>query len=123
MADELTITAALRYESGVQRAAIVPAALVVDAGVAPHHTVQSVGTSEEAIALGDLLTLGTLGYAFFRNLDATNYVSIRAGTGETSLIRLQPGEWCVFPFDGAATAPYAIANTAAVNLEVCIFGD
>lgn len=75
---------------------------------------QSVGTSEEALDLGDIATGG---YFVAVNRDSTNYVELRSGTGATDFIRLNAGEVCAFRISGDASAPFAIANTAAVELE------
>jgi hypothetical protein len=75
---------------------------------------QQVGTSEEALELGDIATGG---YFVARNCDDTNYVEIRSGTGATDLVRLNAGEVCCFRLSSDAAAPYVIANTAAVELE------
>jgi len=79
--------------------------------------IQSVGTSEEAITLGDI-TVG--GYCFFKNLDATNFVEIRQGTGASDLIRLNAGDVALFRISPDATAPYAIADTASCDLLVAM---
>jgi hypothetical protein len=76
--------------------------------------VQEIGTSEEAIELGEIATGG---YFIAKNLDDTNFVEIRPGTGETDMVKLLPGESCLFRFSGDAAAPYAIADTAAVQLK------
>lgn len=81
------------------------------------HNTQIVGTSEEALLMGDVAAPG---WAFFKNLDATNYVEIRAATGVADTLRLNAGEAAVFRFAADATAPFAIANTAAVRLEYLI---
>jgi hypothetical protein len=75
---------------------------------------QSVGTSEEALDIGDIATGG---YFIAVNRDATNYVEIRSGTGATDLVRLNAGEVCMFRMSADSSAPYAIANTASVDLE------
>ena len=75
---------------------------------------QSVGTSEEALELGDIATGG---YCIMVNRDATNYMEVRSGTGATDLIRLNAGEVAVFRISGDSTAPFVIANTAAVEIE------
>ncbi len=81
--------------------------------------VQSVGfAAEEAILLGDVASGG---YCFFQNMDATNFVSLRAGTGATNFVKLLAGEWACFRLSADATAPYAIADTAAVNLRCLRF--
>ena len=76
--------------------------------------VQSVGTSEEAILLGDV---GTGGYWFVQNMDGTNFVELRSGTGATDFIRLNAGEWAIFRTSSDASAPYAIADTGACNVR------
>ena len=80
--------------------------------------VQAVGTSEEAILLGDVAAGG---YCFFMNMDTTNFVELRSGTGATDFIRLLAGEWCIFRLSPDATAPFAIADTASVNLRCLRF--
>lgn len=84
---------------------------------------QAIGfAAHEAINLGDV-GAATLGWAWFRNLDTTNYVEIGIDFGPGTfgpLIRLNAGEACVIRLS-AACAPYAQANTAAVVLEKVIF--
>ena len=76
--------------------------------------VQNVGTSEEAILLGDVATGG---YWFVQNLDSTNFVELRSGTGATDFIRINAGEWAIFRTSADASAPYAIADTSACNVR------
>jgi hypothetical protein len=63
-------------------------------------------------------SVGSLGMAFFRNADATNYVEIGVVVSATfyPLLRLLPGEVALFRFSPAVT-PYALAHTGAVDLE------
>jgi len=84
------------------------------------HKVASIGTSEEALDLGDC---GTGGWFMAKNLDDTNFVSIRQGTGASDLIRLRAGEVCLFRLDADATAPYIIADTASVDVEYLLLED
>ena len=79
---------------------------------------QAIGTSEEAILLGDVAAGG---WCFFQNMDATNFISIRAATGATNLIKLLAGEWCLFRLSADATAPFAIADTGACNMRCVRF--
>ena len=73
--------------------------------------VQSVGTNEEAIAFpGDI---GTLGLLVVENLDATNFVVIRTGTGVSGLVKVLPGHAVLLLLAAGATAPFAIADTLA----------
>jgi hypothetical protein len=83
-----------------------------------HHK-QNIGTSEEALDLGGLATLG---YALFKNLDDTNYCELRSGTGAgNDIIRLDPLGGAMFRFGSDITAPFAIAITAAVQIEYWIW--
>jgi hypothetical protein len=81
----------------------------------PFKNVQAIGTSEEAITLGDG---GTFKELYLRNLDETNYVEIKVATGGAIFCKLLPGEDTLVRLGSGAQAPYAIANTAAVNLLV-----
>lgn len=83
-----------------------------------HCDVQNIGTSEEALGLG---SISTVGYCIFHNCDATNYITI-GKTGANDIIKLKAGEW-VGPVRLGTNAPYAIANTAACELEYIIFED
>jgi hypothetical protein len=115
MANELTVSASLSFsKAGIAVSASKTGLLVTVAGDAYVRNIQTIGTSEEAIVLGDS---GSAGYCFLRNLDATNYVTIRPGTGTADLIKLQAGEIALFRL---AVAPWAIANTGACQLEVVI---
>lgn len=80
--------------------------------------VQSVGTTTEALTLGDVTTIG---YLFLKNQDATNYVEISLTTpvGSEAFIKLLAGECAFFPT--RQTTIYAKANTAAVDLFVAAF--
>lgn len=80
--------------------------------------VQAVGTSEEAVLLGDV---GAGGVWFVHNLDATNFVELRSGTGAVDFIKLLAGEWALFRCSGDATAPFAIADTASCNVRFLRF--
>lgn len=77
---------------------------------------QSIGhAAHEAIVIG--ADVGTAGWAFFRNLDATNFVQIGVDVGGTfyPLAKLLPGE-TAGPLRLATTSVYAQADTAAVDL-------
>ena len=78
--------------------------------------VQIIGTASEAILLGDVTTLG---YIYFKNMDATNFVSISVlatAVAATSFSKLLAGEACMVKAVG--TQYTAIADTASVNLQV-----
>jgi hypothetical protein len=115
MADEITLTVKLRYEAdGDETELGVDDLSITVAGSQIVHNVQSVGTSEEALNLGEVATGGVL---LAVNRDPTNFVELRAATGETDAVRLNAGEPAVMRVSADAAAPYVIADTAAVRLE------
>lgn len=81
----------------------------------PFKTVQSIGTSEEALSVGDG---GTIVELYLKNLDVTNYVEIKVATGGAIFGKLLPGQDMLVRLGSGAQAPFAIANTAAVALEI-----
>ncbi len=120
MSNELTVTGIVRFDNGSISVDFGKASIKLDvSGDKYVHRIQEIGTSEEAIGLGDL---GTPGYAIFFNRDSTNFVEIRPATGVADLVKLKAGEIAVFRITSDAT-PYAIADTAAVDLEYLIIED
>ena len=118
MADELTLNASMVFDDGDSVISIDLVDLQVSpTTVRPVRLQQSIGTSEEAINLGDI---STPRWCFLKNLDATNYVEIKVATGGAIFAKLLPGEACLLPLGSGATAPYAIANTAACVLDILI---
>jgi len=117
VADELSIAVELNYSKSGVTEEITHTDNVTVTGSEILRCIQSVGTSEEALELGQ--DIGTPGYVFLKNLDDTNFVSIRRGTGESNMIKLLPGECALFRM--AATAPFAIADTAACRLLIVMF--
>lgn len=113
MANELSVSVALRFIKGATdiRFNKLNQTFTVS-GVDYISATQSIATSETALDLGGCAAGGTI---LIANTDATNYVSGRAATGGTNMIRLNAGEVALFRFDAAgAAAPYFIANTGAV---------
>jgi len=82
-----------------------------------------VTTSGGAITLP--ATIGTPGYAFFFNHDATNYVEIGNHNSGTPIYtaRLKAGEGCMMRLTMAANAINLRANTATCRVEYMIFED
>ena len=113
MADELTVTSILDYRKGTPNQQFMSVLKTLDVTGTNHiRNRQTIGTTEEAILMGDVAVGG---YAIFVNRDATNFVSIRPGAGTANLIKIPAGEQAG-PFR-LAVAPFAIADTAAVELE------
>ena len=75
----------------------------------------SVGTTEEAMPLGEITTLG---WFMMRNFDATNFVNVLVGTGGAAILRC-PASSRIGPlrFGAGVTAPYFIADTGACLIE------
>lgn len=119
MADELTVIGGWQYaKNDVSRNVTAHSEDHDVTGNEYIDHVQSIGTSAEAVTLGDVATYG---FAVFKNLDATNYVEIGItdGAGDIhAFVKLMAGEeaqvWL-------AAAPYAKANTAACLLNYTIF--
>lgn len=120
MANEVTVTTSLQFAKGNVDLTLSDAAKTFDVtGTRYVRGVQSVGfASEEALDMGDITDPG---WAYFRNLDASNFVEIARATGESALIRLKAGESCCFRM--IATAPFVQADTGAVDLEYMIVQD
>jgi len=113
MANELTLSASVKFLKSDTNVDFAKAGVLLDvAGGDYVKRTQTVGTSEEALGLGDLTTPG---YMLIYNSDSTNYVKIRSGTGAGDLIRVPAGGIALFYCE--ATAPYIIANTASVVVE------
>jgi hypothetical protein len=70
-----------------------------------------------AIPLG---SLGNLGLGLFINLDPTNYCEILVAVSGAAIVKLMPGDYALFRFGPAITAPAAIAHTAITSLQYLI---
>jgi len=117
MADEATIRVSLSFAKGstVVSLSLGPTKFDV-AGSNALHNRQKIGTSEEAVLVGDVAAGG---YFVAVNRDATNFVELRAGSGLADLARLEPGDVCLFRLTDDATL-YAISDTAECELEYAI---
>lgn len=118
MANELSLRATISFKKGGAECTRYENISVTVSGDAFSHEVQSVGTTEEALAQG--AELGTPGYMFIKNMDATNYVEIGSTTGVYD-IKLKAGEFCIYRHNSATV--YAKANTAAVLVEYFLVED
>ncbi|MCP4528937.1 MAG: hypothetical protein GY833_23960 [Aestuariibacter sp.] len=120
MANEITITGKVTLKSGGFELELNSRSLKVDqTGEGGIQQVQEIGTTYEAIDLGQVATEG---YAMFRNLDDTNFVQIGldGGASLTPVMKLLATETAgPLRIDAAATL-FALADTASCNLEVII---
>lgn len=122
MANEITYKVSLFFEKGnIPRTGDSSGdKLATLSGDDYEFRTQLVGTSEEALHVGDV---GTPGMCLMQNLDDTNFVSVRAATGAANTVELKPGEWSLFRLARTATAPYVIANTANVRIRYLLLED
>jgi hypothetical protein len=120
MADEITVSASLKCVNGNYTAyRSVTRLQVTQATLGGQGNVQTIGTSYEAIVLGDV---SAEGYVYIRNLDDTNFVQIGldAGAALTPVARLDAaGGVALFRLDAAATL-FAESDTAACKIDVLI---
>lgn len=123
MADELSLTLVLDYEKGTYSAfRAFRDLLITVAGERVHRTTQAVGTSEEALSLGDC---GVGGFCLLYNHDPTNYVEVKPIASTAPLVRINPLEFAAFRIAlldhlGNALVPYIQANTAACDVEIIL---
>lgn len=126
MANELTLSGSLSYEDSEGTEESLSMANVIKSVVTKRivHLKQNVGTSEEAINLGDV---SAPGYAIFINRDETNFISLKVATGGAIFARLDAdtagdgtGGFAILKLGSGAQVPYAIADTAACQMEVLI---
>ena len=76
----------------------------------------SIGTAEEDVAFTDV---GTLGWVWMKNLDATNYITFGPKSAGSMVVfgRLKPGESIVMRLEPGITLRM-LANTAACKLQI-----
>lgn len=121
MAQEFTLGGSIAYQDDEGTDILEQVSDLVDSITTKKFTKAkiAVGTSEEAIPLGEV---SSLGWAFIRNLDDTNYLEIRSATGSgNDIIKIKAGKFALFHFGSDVSAPYAIANTAPVQMEYIIW--
>jgi hypothetical protein len=115
MANEITISATLSASKNGAQVTSTASTLVSMSGDEMLTNVQNVGTSAEAVTVADL---DTAGYAFFKNMDATNFVEIALDSAVSTQVfcKLLAGEFSLIKLK--TTTIYAKADTGAVNLLV-----
>lgn len=123
MANEISYQVKIQASKSNLKVERDPGRLTADlSGDAYSANVQSIATSSTAVTIASAVS--TAGFAFFRNLDATNYVEIGVEDGSMTFIafaKLKPGQAGLIPL--ATTSIYAKADTAAVLLESIIIED
>lgn len=120
MADEVTITGSLYYSDslGVKHPIQNLSDLASVTNKRAIHNTLPVLVTEVAIPLGSVTAPG---WAMFKNLDATNFIELRVGTGGAKFAKLKAGESAgPFRLGSGAQMPYAIADTGTCQLEYVI---
>ena len=116
MANELLLSIAASFSKGGRTADtrnMGASGVFIDvSGTDFFHGTQTIGTSPEAIDLGDITTPG---YIVIKNRDATNFVEIRDGSGGADVVKLLAGD--VQCFRLATSTPFAVADTASCEIE------
>ncbi len=114
MANEISLSLSLSASKNAAAVSVTYSGTMTMTGDQFISNVQIVGTSNEALVVGDV---STLGWIVCKNLDATNYVEIFLDASNTQLVaKLLPGEPCLFK-PGSVTV-YARANTGSCNVQV-----
>lgn len=116
MANELTLNGSIVYDDGNNSGnslSITDLLASVTTKKSIRHQ-QSIGTSEEAIVLGEVTSPG---WAIFINRDTTNFIELRVATGGAKFAKLLPGEFCLLRLGAGAQVPFAIADTSACLMD------
>jgi len=126
MSDEIALTFGLRVRKTIGagitnafQADIETQRLTRDlTGTRKYANTQTIGTSYEAVTVG--ADLASRGYAFFRNLDPTNFVEIggEVNSSFAGRIKLIAGDVAILPL--STDGLYARADTGAVELDYLI---
>jgi hypothetical protein len=114
MANEISISLSLSVSKNGATASASNAIQITMSGNNFINNVQTVGTSNEAILVGDVAGGG---FVYCKNTDATNYIEISLDNAQAQVVaKLLPGEFCIFKPE--TDTLYAKANTGPVNLQV-----
>jgi len=81
---------------------------------------QNIGTSEEAVSIGDITTEGIL---VIQNNDATNFVSLYGANGETAFAKIKPGDPPFIYRIHPDSTLYAKADTGACQISYTLIED
>lgn len=116
MAQPLTVNLDLTYAdlNGVNAQFTLQDFLVTVSTQTPVLITQSIDTMETAIALGGI----TPRWFAMKNLDPANFITVKCAASGTIFAKLLPGEAMALPLGSGATAPVAVADTAAVEVQI-----
>lgn len=118
MAGELLIQLSAKFNKGGSKLESEFSSFYFDvSGASGIKNTIAVGTTDETLALGDV---GTPGWLYMKNLDATNYITASAD-GTLYNIKMKAGEPFLGRWNGAAI--HVKANTATCNMEYMLIPD
>lgn len=119
MANEITLSASLSFAKSGRSAQADSGAIAIDmTGTKSLDTVQTVGTVEEALVLGEVPAASA--HYWIKNLDATNPVDLKPATGGAVTTRILPGRVALGQFGPSVSAPFVQAITAAVDIHIVL---
>ena len=123
MANEITISGSLQYANPARnisnKALSVSNVKATITGYNYTSGTMTVPTTAGGTAI-PLASLTSVGWAIFKNNDATNYVEIMTAVSGSKFAQILPGECTLLRFSPSVTAPAAIAHTASIELEFLI---
>ena len=119
MANELELTATLKYNKGGVTEEVSVSSKLDVSGDLVTQTVQDIGLSVEVI---DLASMTAPGVIIVENLDATNYVQMRRTTTDDHIIKIRPKSFAgpleLADTTGAAPALQAIGGSCKVRITI-----
>lgn len=114
MANEITYRGKLAYSKGDSSLFDFGDLTATMTGSKALRGRQTVTTTPEALGLGEVTAAGA--WFICKNLDATNNVLVRPGTGVAPLVEVRPGETSgPFRFASTVTAPFVEASASSVD--------
>jgi hypothetical protein len=114
MANEINIQAYLTVQRSGAQTIGSGTKDITQTGKIGFANVQNIGTGAAQLTLGGI---GTLGYIFIKNLDATNFVQLSLDNFTQIFAKIRAGEFCLIAAN--QNTIWARANTAACDLLVC----
>ncbi len=120
MANEITVSALLRYSKTRSLSVLTGEKKFTMSGDQHNDTVQVVPiTTAVALEMGPISA--NVGWVLIQNEDDTNFVSLQRATGEGNFMKIKAGEFALFRLE--ATAPFIVADTANCNVRITLLED
>lgn len=119
MSNEVSINATVQYSDSEDSDAVLQVLdlLVTVASKKFTRLKQNVGTSEEALLLGEVTSLGII---VLVNRDPTNFVKVKESSSGIVIGKLHHGIPMIWPVGSGISAPYLQSDTAACQVDVLV---